>query len=138
MLGIMRKYKSSIIIKGVFILIVLSFVGTIFLIWGEGEEGFKGSSYALKVNGEKIPYEDFSREYEQAKNSIQQIYGQPVTPEIEKQLGIRNMVIKNLVGLTLMKQEAKRMGLKVTKDEVVAAIAAIPAFQKNGAFDKQQ
>ncbi len=138
MLGIMRKYKSSIIIKGVFILIVLSFVGTIFLIWGEGEEGFKGSSYALKVNGEKIPYEDYSRAYEQAKNSIQQIYGQPVTPEIEKQLGIRNMVIKNLVGLALMKQEAKRMGLKVTKDEVVAAIAAIPAFQKNGAFDKQQ
>lgn len=138
MLGIMRKYKSSIIIKGVFIVIVLSFVGTIFLIWGQGEEGFKGSTYALKVNGDKIPYEDYSRAYEQAKNSIQQIYGQHLTPDMEKQLGIHNMVIKSLIGTTLMKQEAKRMGLKVTKDEVVAAIAAIPIFQKNGVFDKQQ
>ncbi len=138
MLGIMRKYKSSIIIKGVFIVIVLSFIGTIFLIWGKGEEGFKGSTYALKVNGEQIPYEDYSRAYEQAKNSIQQIYGQQLTPELEKQMGLRNMVIKSLVGATLVKQEAKRMGLKVTEEEVVAAIAAIPVFQRNGVFDKQQ
>jgi len=39
MLGIMRKYKQSMIIKGVFAVIVLSFIGTIFLIWGKGDEG---------------------------------------------------------------------------------------------------
>ena len=42
MLGIMRKYKQSMIIKFVFSIIVLSFVGTIFLIWGKGEEGLTG------------------------------------------------------------------------------------------------
>ena len=29
------------------------------------------------------------------------------------------------------------MGIKVSKDEVINAIAAIPAFQKNGAFNAQ-
>ena len=42
MLDIMRKQKESIIIKIVFIVIVLSFIGTIFLVWG------KGSGYRRK------------------------------------------------------------------------------------------
>ncbi|HOI17378.1 MAG TPA: SurA N-terminal domain-containing protein, partial [Geobacteraceae bacterium] len=67
MLGVMRKYKQSFIIKGVFIVIVLSFVGTIFLIWGKGEEGLGGSQYAAKVNGDKISFQEYSRGYEQIK-----------------------------------------------------------------------
>ena len=39
MLGILRKYKQSVVIKFVFVVIVLSFVGTIFLVWGRGDEG---------------------------------------------------------------------------------------------------
>jgi peptidyl-prolyl cis-trans isomerase D len=139
MLGIMRRYKQSILIKGVFTIIVLSFVGTIFLIWGEGGEGFKGSSgYAIKVNGEKIPYEEYQRAFERMKDSIQQIYGQPLTPEMEKQMGVRKMVVENLVTTALVRQEAKRMGIKVSDEDLVAAIALMPYFQKNGAFDKGQ
>jgi len=138
MLGIMRKYKQSIMIKAVFVIIVLSFVGTIFLIWGEGGEGFKGSGYAIKVNGEKIPYEEYQRAYDRMKDSIQQIYGQPLTPEMEKQMGVRKMVVESLVNSTLVRQEAKRMGIKVSDEDVVAAIELMPFFQKNGAFDKGQ
>ena len=39
MLGIMRKYKQNVVIKIVFVVIVLSFIGTIFLVWGRGERG---------------------------------------------------------------------------------------------------
>lgn len=136
MLGIMRKYKQSIIIKGVFTIIVLSFIGTIFLIWGEGEEGFKGSGYAIKVNGEKIPYDQYSRAYDRMKESLQQIYGQPISPEMEKQMGMRRMVVDSLVNTTLVRQEAKRMGVKVTDDDVVAAISHMPFFQNDGVFDR--
>jgi peptidyl-prolyl cis-trans isomerase D len=138
MLGIMRKYKQSFIIKGVFIIIVLSFVGTIFLIWGKGDEGMQGSRYAIKVNGEKIPYEEYARVYEQFKNSLQQMYGQPLTPEMEKQIGLRKRVIDTLVGAAMVQREAKRMGIKVSNAEVIADISSMPYFQKNGSFDKQQ
>ena len=33
MLSVMRKQKESIIIKTIFVIIVLSFVGTIFMVW---------------------------------------------------------------------------------------------------------
>lgn len=137
MLGIMRKYKQSFIIKGVFIIIVLSFIGTIFLIWGTGEEGLQGSGYAVKVNGEKIPYENYVRGYEQIKSSFQQMYGRPITPEIEKQMGLRKMVLDNLIGAALVQREAKRMGIKVSDEEVIADISKMPYFQKDGSFDKQ-
>ncbi|MHC1698560.1 MAG: SurA N-terminal domain-containing protein [Geobacteraceae bacterium] len=136
MLGIMRKYKQSIIIKIVFSVIVLSFVGTIFLIWGKGEEGLNSSSYAVKVNGEKISYDEYVKNYERAKDSLQQIYGQPVTPEIEKLLNLRKSTLDNMISSALIRQEAKRMGIKVSDDELVDAIAKMPYFQKDGAFDK--
>lgn len=135
MLGIMRKYKQSFIIKGVFIIIVLSFVGTIFLIWGTGDEGLKGSSYAIKVNGTKIPYEQYAKAYERVKNSVQQMYGQPITPELEKQFSLRKLTIDNLINTELMQQEAKKQRIKVTDEEVIAEINKIPLFQKDGSFD---
>ena len=59
MLDIMRKKKNSIIIKIVFVVIVLSFIGTMFLVWGEGRSGMGGSTgYAAKVNGSKITLEE--------------------------------------------------------------------------------
>ena len=137
MLGIMRKYKQSVIIKIVFSIIVLSFVGTIFLIWGKGEEGLESSGYAVKVNGEKLPYDEYLKNYEQAKSSIQQIYGQPVTPELEKLLNLRKSTLDNMINRALIRQEAKKMGIKVSNDELVAAIDKMPYFQKDGVFDKK-
>lgn len=136
MLGIMRKYKQSIIIKAVFSIIVLSFIGTIFLIWGEGEMGFSKSGYAAKVNGEKIPYDEYQQAYEDAKNSIQQIYGQRVTPELEKQLNLRQYTLENLINRTLVRQAAKKMGIKVSDKELVTEISKMPYFQKDGVFNK--
>jgi peptidyl-prolyl cis-trans isomerase D len=139
MLGIMRKYQQSIIIKLVFGIIVLSFVGTIFLVWGRGGDKMSGSSsYAARVNGTKISIDEFQRSYYRLRNIYEQIYGKSLSPEIEKQMGIRKMALDSLVNNTLIRAEAKRMGIKVSKDEVRAAIATMPEFQKNGAFDLQQ
>lgn len=138
MLGIMRKYKESVIIKIVFLVIVLSFVGTIFLVWGRGEKGVGGVAYAAKVNGQKISLDEFQKSYYRLRSIYDQIYGQSMSPEMEKQLGIKKMALDNLIDTALIRKEAKNMGLSVSKDDVAAAIAAIPAFQKNGAFDFDQ
>ena len=64
MLGVMRKYKQSVIIKIVFGVIVFSFIGTIFLVWGKGDSGLKGSSgFANKVDKTKISYEEYQQGY---------------------------------------------------------------------------
>lgn len=138
MLGIMRKYKQSVIIKFVFGIIVFSFIGTIFLVWGRGEKGLSGSGYAAKVNGMKISMDDYQKSYYRLRNLYEQIYGKTLTPEMENQMGIKKLALNSLIDSALVRKEAGRMGLKVTKEEVAQEIAAIPAFQRDGAFDFQQ
>ena len=139
MLGIMRKYKESIVIKIVFIVIVLSFIGTIFLVWGRGSDGAKGSTgYAAKVDSTKISIEEYQKSYYRLRGIYEQIYQKSIPAEVEKQLGIKKMALDNLVESVLISNAAKKMGISVSKEEISAAIAAVPAFQKNGAFDFQQ
>lgn len=135
MLGIMRKYKQSIIIKGVFIIIVLSFIGTIFLVWGKGDKGLGGSGFAAKVDRTAISLNEFEQNYRRLREMYQQYIRQPLTPEMEKQLGLRKLALENLINTVLIRNDARRMGIEVSNDEVRNAIAAIPAFQRNGAFD---
>lgn len=137
MLGIMRKYKQSVVIKIVFCIIVFSFIGTIFLVWGKGDET-GGVDFAAKVNGTKISFEDYQKSYYRLKGLYEQIYGRSMTPELEKQLGIRKLALDTLVDNALLVKEAKRMGIAVNKDEISNEIAKIPAFQKDGVFNFEQ
>jgi len=138
MLGIMRKYKQSILIKLVFGIIVLSFIGTIFLVWGRGSDKANGpTGFAATVDGTKISLDEFQKTYYRTRGIYEQIYGRSLSAEMEKTLGIKKMTIDNLIDGVLIRKEAKSMGVKVSKDEVAAEIAKVPAFQKNGAFDFQ-
>lgn len=135
MLDIMRKQKNSIIIKIVFVVIVLSFIGTMFLVWGEGRSGMGGSlGYAAKVDGRKITLEEYQSSYQRIRNVYQQIYGQSLPADIEKTLGLKKVALDTLIDNRLVMKEARSMDVKVTKDDVAAAIAARPEFQKDGAF----
>jgi peptidyl-prolyl cis-trans isomerase D len=138
MLGVMRKYKQSIIIKFVFGIIVLSFVGTIFLVWGKGDSGLKGSEFVAKVNRTKIPTSEYLRTMDNLRRIYEQIYNRSINAEMEKQLGLKKLALDNLIDKVLVRQEAKRMGIKINRDEIAAEIAKIPSFQKNGAFDFEQ
>lgn len=135
MLDLMRRKKESIIIKVVFVVIVLSFIGTMFLVWGKGSDGMGGSGgYAAKVDGKKISLEEYQNSYQRIRSVYQQIYGQNIPPEMEKVLGLKKVALDNLIDNMLVMKAAKSMGISVSKDEVASAIAAMPSFQKDGAF----
>lgn len=140
MLSIMRKQKESIIIKIVFVIIVLSFVGTIFLVWGKGSDGLGGGKggYAAKVNGTRISLEEYQGAYQRIRNMYQQIYGQSISPEMEKMLGLKKVALDGLIDNLLALKEAKSLGIKVSKDDVANSIEAMPAFQKDGKFNFDQ
>jgi peptidyl-prolyl cis-trans isomerase D len=136
MLDLIRQKKESIIIKAVFIIIVLSFVGTMFLVWGKGSDGSgRQLAYAAKVNRQKISLEEFQNTYQRIRNMYQQIYGQSISPEMEKALGLKKAALNSLIDRVLIMKEADKMGITASKDEVSGAIAAMPMFQKEGAFN---
>jgi peptidyl-prolyl cis-trans isomerase D len=135
MLDIMRRKKESIIIKVVFVIIVLSFIGTMFLVWGKGSDGSGGSQgYAAKVNGSRISLEEYQGSYQRIRDIYQQIYGQAFSPEMEKALGLKKATLDTLIDNRLTLKEAGKLGVKVSKDDVANAIAAMPSFQQNGVF----
>ncbi|SKA20065.1 peptidyl-prolyl cis-trans isomerase D [Trichlorobacter thiogenes] len=136
MLDVIRKKKDSVVIKAVFIIIVLSFIGTIFLVWGKGDEGMgRSTGYAAKVDRTVISLEAFQNAYQNMTETYRQIFGGNFTPELEKQLNLRQQVIDRLIDSTLIMKAAKSQGVTVSKEDISAAIAAMPAFQQNGSFD---
>jgi peptidyl-prolyl cis-trans isomerase D len=136
MLDLIRKKKESVIIKAVFAIIVLSFIGTIFLVWGKGEDGIgQRASYAAKVDRTTISLEAYQNSYQNMVEVYRQIFGANMTPEMEKQLNLRQQTLDRLIDSTLIMKAAKSQGVSVSKEEISAAIAAMPAFQQNGTFD---
>lgn len=135
MLDFMRKKKESLVIKIVFVVIVLSFIGTMFLVWGKGSDGAGGrSGFAAKVNGVKISMEEYQSTYQRVRNIYQQMYGQSLSPEIEKMLDLKKVALDNLIDNVLIMKEAKSMKITVSPDEVAKAIDTMPSFQKDGKF----
>lgn len=141
MLDLMRKKKESIIIKVVFVIIVLSFVGGMLLLYMDDyRSGSKagGSGYAAKVDRTTISLQQYQNSYQRLREIYLQLFGQAaggLTPELEKQLNIRQAALDRLIDSVLLSKGAKELGVKVSKDDVANAIAAMPAFQRNGQFD---
>lgn len=138
MLDLIRKKQKTTVVQVVFWVIIATFIGTIFLVWGKGNEQAREYTVAAEVNGTKISFDEFKSTYDSMYNFYRNIYGQNFTPEMERQLRLQEQSINSLIDQTLLLQEGKRLKLKIPKEVLVQSIAAIPAFQVDGVFNKQQ
>jgi peptidyl-prolyl cis-trans isomerase D len=138
MLDLIRKKQKSVLIKVVFWTIIAAFVGTIFLVWGKGSRGPGGTGVAIKVNGDKITFEEYRSVYENLRRAYQNVYRDRFSPEMEKQLQLGRQARDGLIDQALLLQEADRLDIKVSKKELVEAIANVPVFMRDGAFDRDQ
>lgn len=138
MLDLIRKKQKTTVVQVVFWVIIATFIGTIFLVWGKGNEQTREFTVAAEVNGTEISFDEFKSTYNSMYNFYRNIYGQNFTPEMERQLRLAEQSINTLIDQTLLLQEADRLNLSVSKEELVQSIAAVPAFQVDGTFNKQQ
>ncbi len=139
MLDLIRKKKKSLIIKVVFYLIIGAFVGTIFLVWGKGSDKAQSDgNVAVTINGSQVSYDDYQTSYSNLYNLYRSVYKEQFTPALEKQLNLRQQALDSLIDQTLLLEEGKRLGIRVSKQELVDSIAAIDAFKENGVFNKER
>ncbi len=138
MLDLIRKKQKTALVQVVFWVIIATFIGTIFLVWGKGRSQNDRMTVAARVNGDDITYDEFKSSYDYINNFYRRMYGERFTPEVAKQLNLDRQAINRLVDMKLLIQEADRLGVTVTREELVKAIASIPAFQVDGKFDKQR
>ena len=84
---------------------------------------------AASVGDIDVTYGEYERSYRQAEDTYRQIYGDQFNRELAQQMGLPLQVLDSLVADKILLQEADRMGLRVTDEEVRQAILEFPAFQ---------
>ena len=58
MLDLIRKKQKTFIVKVVFWTIITAFIGTIFLVWGKGQEQNEQLTVAVKVGNIDISFDE--------------------------------------------------------------------------------
>lgn len=136
MLKVMRNSFQHL--KWVLVLVIVAFVGLVFLEWGGAGSGVAGASsgetVAARVNGETIPIREFERAIYFTQQNYEQMYGQSLSPEILQALNLPKQVLDSLVDRKLLLQEAKKLGLSATSEEVRKRILEIPILNPDGKF----
>ncbi len=131
MLDIMRRHAQSWMIKA-----VLGAVVVVFVAWGVWSPNESRQRELVKVGPYVISVTEARNYYQNLKDRYQAVYGERFTEEMAKKLNLKEKAVKDLTNRLLLLQEAQRLGLKVTSEELQASIHEISAFQKDGVFDK--
>jgi len=139
MLDLVRNKQKSFIIKIAFAIIILSFViGYAMMTSPGGSNGENGNDAVAVVNGTPISSTDFQTAYSNIYQLYKNIYQDQFTPALERQLKLVEKTSNSLIDQALLLEEADRLGLEISQQELVDSIAGIQAFQQNGQFSKER
>ncbi len=133
MLRDMRKNASSWIIK-----ILLSLIVIAFIFMGVGSYQSEEINRIGVVNGQSISVNEYREAYQNMLERLRQQFGGSVSAEMIEMLKIKKQTVDQLVGQKLMQQEAKKLRLQVTDEELVAAIRAMTVFSEAGEFSRSR
>jgi peptidyl-prolyl cis-trans isomerase D len=130
----MRKHSKSILIK-----IIIGLIGVVFTFWGIYTiRAAKPGSKIAYVNGELISGIEYQTAYRDMLLALQRQYKDYWNENLIEVSRLRQKALDSLIEEKLISQEARRLGLKVTDDEIADAIYHYPAFQINGGFDENR
>lgn len=136
MLESLRKAAGTWVAK----LLLLVLVGS-FAIWGISSSLVNGvgADSIITAGGTTVSPVEFRLAYSRQINLMSQQFGQQVTREQAKQLGIEDQVIQQLASGALLDEQARRMGLGVSEDKLADLTATDPAFRNEGGqFDRDR
>lgn len=131
MLKMMRHHAKYFYV--LFFIVILSFI-----FWGVGTvDQTSNGGIVAEVGKQKITQEDYYRAYDNAFKFYKDLYKEKFDEEMQKQLNLKNSVLDSLIGNKVLLLAAAENGIKVSDEELHAAIINEPAFMKNGVFDNQ-
>jgi peptidyl-prolyl cis-trans isomerase D len=133
MLRILREHASSWMLKGILVLVAVTFIS-----WG-GYSFFreKRVTYVAKVNRTTIEWREYNEAFQNAVKQYRDALGPSFSEKMIEELGLKEKIVDGLIDKILILQEAKRLGLSIPDEELREAIESVPAFQVNGQFDRR-
>ncbi|MEI9403132.1 peptidylprolyl isomerase [Mesorhizobium argentiipisi] len=137
MLGILRSAAGTWVAKALLSLLVVSF-----LAWGATTRmvgGVLGGHHAvITAGGTEVSINEYRLAYDRQLSLLSQQYGQRVTQEQAKLLGVDNQVLAQLVSGAVLDEQARKLGLGLSKDRLAELTREDPAFKgPSGQFDRR-
>jgi peptidyl-prolyl cis-trans isomerase D len=136
MLGTLRNAAGTWVAKLLLSLLVISFA-----VWGISGQlmgTIAGHHSVITAGGTSVSLTEYRLAYDRQINVLSQQFGQRLTREQAKALGIDNQVLAQLVSGAVLDEQARKMGLGLSKDRLAELTRDDPAFQgPDGKFDRR-
>ncbi len=129
MLTYMRKRSKSWITKFIFGAIII-----VFIFWGGSAYWSGEANKVAKIDRYIITQQQFAKAYSDALRLYQARLGDAFTPEVLAQLDLKKTVLDQMINDYIVNDEARKLGVSVSDEELQEAIRTFPAFQQNGQF----
>jgi peptidyl-prolyl cis-trans isomerase D len=136
MLDRMRRHKN--ILKWTLALVVLTFV-LLYVPDFLGQNNPLGAGAApreviAEVGGHQLKAAEFQQRYVQQVNAYRSQFGGNLNPQLLRQLGVEQQVLRQMIEEQIAVMEADRNGISVSDDELAQQIFSMPGLQENGRF----
>lgn len=133
MLNSMRNAADSFAVKALFMVLLASFA-----LWGIGDV-FRGGGVTsvAKVGDHKISRYDFEQMVQEESNRFKQLFSANDVPASVKS-AIEGNVLNRFIDQSLLEEEVRSRGIRVSEAQVMQHIQSEPAFQENGTFNKDR
>jgi peptidyl-prolyl cis-trans isomerase D len=116
-------------------LVILTFVGFIFVEWGAGRlDTFGGESDLLSINGDIIKGDEFTKKLVKVLENYKMQLKENFNVAIIKQLQIPEQILQDLVVKTIINQEAAKLNIQTSDQELSTKIVNLPGLQRDGKF----
>jgi peptidyl-prolyl cis-trans isomerase D len=137
MLKLMRESFRHL--KWILLAVVAAFVfGFVFLDMGLsgalGNNQQQDLPFAARVNGQTITLNEYARSLRNYEEMYRSQFGNQMTPEMIQQMGLPRQVLESLIDQSLLTQEAERLHLTPSAEEVRRKLLASPTFIRDGQF----
>ena len=133
MLDAIRRNAQSWGVKVIFAIIIL-----VFVFWGVGSFRSERGDVLAEINGSPLFLEDFQRAYRQTLDNLRQENPNISEDELER-MDFRSQIFGQMVNAKLMEQEASRLGLSISPQELRQAIIEMQVFRdQDDRFDPAQ
>lgn len=133
MLEFLRSASQTWAVKGLMVLLVLSFG-----VWGVSTSLVPGATDAVVTVGDvKVSPSDFRLAYERQLAQLSRQFGTRLSREQAKAFGVEAQVYSQLVAGATLDQLSEDMNLGLSQDRLATLISEDPAFRGvNGQFDR--
>ena len=141
-IGMLRRMREggAYFIKGVMLVVVVTFIATIFVVWGvkstPGDLARRG--VVASVAGAEITTEDYQRAVRQQIEMFRRMLGDKFDEKMLEGLNVKEQVLEQMIRRILVMQFAEQRGITVTPEELTEEIRRFPAFGGKDGFTRQR